>query len=163
MLYKATRGKSLLVLNQGAHLYIIESFNSSMDQFIINFNSIVHQGDIVVFRSTVPGQKDCFNKSLQISPQGMPHEKFLEHFSTTTHDWISFDAYNAIASKKLKSIKGGTTHCLNVYNMIVLRFDGHVAAQDCLHYACPRAMDFWNQLLFANLAGMAKITGAGSR
>jgi len=127
-----------------------------MEQFVQSFNTLGHPGDIVVFRNTVPGHASCFEHGSGISPPSMTHETFLERYYTTKYDWNLFDAYNGIAKQSLKNLQGGiTVHYLNVYNMTVLRADQHVAATDCLHYMLPGPVDFWNHLLFTNLADVA--------
>jgi len=57
----ATRQKTLLILNQGAHFHSIGSFTRSMDQFIDLYHSIAHPDDLLFFRSAVPGHKGCFD------------------------------------------------------------------------------------------------------
>mmetsp|Transcript_8397 Transcript_8397/g.18151 ORF Transcript_8397/g.18151 Transcript_8397/m.18151 type:complete len:455 (+) Transcript_8397:242-1606(+) len=151
--YNSTQNRTLLILNQGAHFHSVGSFSRSMEQFIESFNTLAHRGDVVVFRSTVPGHADCFDSNTSISPSDMTHEKFIERYGTTKYDWNLFDEYNAIAKRSLKDIRDGIiTHYLNVYNMTVLRADQHAAATDCLHYTLPGPVDFWNHLLFTNLA-----------
>ena len=153
-------GRTLLVLNQGAHFHSIETFQASFDWFVELFNKIANPRDIVVFRSTVPGHKDCFNPNPNISFADMTHDKFLEEFATNMYDWNLFDSYNRYAKEKMERDLSSkvTGHYLNVYNMTVLRFDQHVAANDCLHYTHPGPIDYWNHLLFTNLADMAKQT-----
>lgn len=155
--YNETKQKTLLILNQGAHFHSEETFSKSMDQFVTLFNSIAHPGDIVVFRATAPGHYDCWNSTLQILPPNMTHDKFLDLYGTNNYDWNLFDAYNQYAKRKIGDlVPTVTSHYLNIYNMTVLRPDEHVSAKDCLHYMHPGPIDFWNHLLFTNLADMAK-------
>jgi len=150
-------GRTLLVLNQGAHFHSMKTFRDSFDWFVDLFNKIARPRDIVVFRSTVPGHKDCFTRHNITLPK-MTYDKFLELYSTEMYDWNLFDSYNRYAKQKMERDLSSkvTGHYLNVYNMTVLRPDQHVAATDCLHYTHPGPIDYWNHLLFTNLADMAK-------
>ena len=60
LIYNETNTKTLVVLNQGAHFHSMENFSKSFDLFVKQFNSIAHPGDVVIFRSTVPGHHNCF-------------------------------------------------------------------------------------------------------
>eukprot|EP00980_Cylindrotheca_fusiformis_P012141 scaffold2936_cov113-Cylindrotheca_fusiformis.AAC.1 len=160
--YNDHQEKTLLVLNQGAHFHSVETFSNSIDEFVRNYNAMPHPGDIVVYRATVPGHKDCFNQDEpRISPLNMTYEKFLDRYSTTNYDWNLFDTYNRYAKTKLQRDLDPrvTFHYLNVYNMTVLRPDQHSSAKDCLHYSHPGPIDFWNHLLFTNLADMIELQG----
>jgi hypothetical protein len=154
-LYNSTMEKTLLLLNQGAHFHSVETYTKSMELFVRDFNTIGHDGDIVVFRNTVPGHARCFDGG--VTPiTSMTHDAFLDRYYTTNYDWNLFDRYNGIAKSSLTDIRSDVTvHYLNVYNMTVLRPDSHAAANDCLHYTLPGPVDFWNHLLFTNLADMA--------
>lgn len=155
--YDVNAGRTLIVLNQGAHFHSMETFRDSFDWFVELFNKIAIPRDIVVYRSTVPGHRDCFNARNTTIPE-MTHEKFMELFATDMYDWNLFDSYNRYAKQKMERDLSSkvTGHYLNVYNMTVLRPDQHVAAKDCLHYTLPGPIDYWNHLLFTNLADMAK-------
>jgi len=150
-------GRTLVVLNQGAHFHSMQTFRDSFDWFVELFNKIAIPRDIVVFRSTVPGHRECFI-GRNITVPEMTHEKFMELFATEMYDWNLFDSYNRYAKQKMERDLSSkvTGHYLNVYNMTVLRPDEHVAATDCLHYMHPGPIDYWNHLLFTNLADMAK-------
>ena len=51
-------------------------------------------------------------------------------------------------------------HVFDVYNMTALRSDGHRGGADCLHYAFPGPIDWWNHFLFTYLK---ELSGALSR
>lgn len=178
--YAQSSKRTLLLLNQGAHFHSVDTFRNSFDLFVQQFQTISvttttrrPNNDIVIFRNTAPGHKDCFHVKDDDdlhwrSPPNMTHDKFLDRFGTTLYDWNLFDAYNQHAKQALlegiiKSQQQTTTTTqnfqtilyLNIYNMTVLRPDGHSAANDCLHYTLPSAADFWNHLLFTNLADYA--------
>lgn len=152
-------GRALLILNQGAHFHSLETFASSLDQFVQSYNNISGSaGDIVVFRSTVPGHKNCYDTD-QIPVARMTHDKFLERYATDQYDWNLFDSYNQYAKTTLtRDLHSNVTfHYLNVYNMTVLRPDQHVSSIDCLHYLGPGPMDFWNHLLITNLMDIVSL------
>ncbi|KAG7337456.1 GDSL/SGNH-like acyl-esterase family protein [Nitzschia inconspicua] len=155
--YVRSSKKTLLVLNQGAHFHSIETFQKSFDLFVQQFNAVAHYDDIVVFRNTAPGHKDCFsvqNKTV-FFPNEMTHDIFLDRFATSLYDWNIFDDYNQLARKSLSSMQKSQSMYLNIYNMTILRPDGHSSENDCLHYMLPGPVDFWNHLLFTNLADLA--------
>lgn len=157
--YNATKDRTLVVLNQGAHFHSMETFAGSFDRFVSLFNTIAHPNDIVVFRTTVPGHFDCWNQfSPTITVENMTHDKFLERYATTMYDWNKFDSFNHYAKQRLLQDLTPTVikHYLNVYNMTVLRPDQHVRANDCLHYMPPGPIDFWNHLLFTNLVDLQR-------
>ena len=157
MLYNSSTERTLLVLNQGAHFHSTRTFTQSMDKFVSLFNSIAHPNDIVIYRATVPGHKDCTGENT-ISPTNMTHDLFLERYATDNYDWNLFDEYNRIAQAKLSELDSSIiTHYLNVYNMTVLRPDGHISGTDCLHYMPVGPIDFWNHFLFTNLEDLAKL------
>ena len=148
--------KTLLILNQGAHFHSKQTFRDSFDRFIELFNTIANPGDIVVFRNTVPGHKDCF-KGRNTTISNMTHDKFLDLYATNKYDWNLFDDYNKYAKETFEQgiTNTVTSHYMNVYNMTVLRPDQHVAAGDCIHYTEPGPADFWNHLMITNLADLA--------
>jgi len=149
----------LLLLNQGAHFHSVKTFSSSFDEFVKKFNTIAHPNDIVVFRSTVPGHKDCWNEfEPAIDTAEMTHDRFLERYATTKYDWNLFDEYNQYAREAMEKAltPSVVSFYLNVYNMTILRGDQHITKMDCLHYTPPGPVDFWNHLLVSNLADLAK-------
>ena len=150
-------GRALLVLNQGAHFHSMKTFADSFDRFVNLFNGIARPGDIVVFRATAPGHRDCWVRRNITIPE-MTHDLFLDLYSTGKYDWNLLDSYNMYAREKMEKDLTPTVmgHYLNVYNMTVLRPDQHVSAADCLHYMHPGPIDYWNHLLFTNLADIAK-------
>jgi len=151
--------RTLLLLNQGAHFHSTQTFKNSFDNFVDKFNTIARPDDIVVFRSTVPGHKDCYSEfEGSMAIEEMTHDKFLERFGTDKYDWNLFDEYNRYARDVMVTNLTNTVRSLylNVYNMTVLRPDEHISKTDCLHYAHPGPIDFWNHLLISNLADLAK-------
>jgi GDSL/SGNH-like Acyl-Esterase family found in Pmr5 and Cas1p len=159
--YQSSTKTTLLLLNQGAHFHSVETFQNSFDLFVKQLNAMVaHPKDIIVFRNTAPGHKDCFHvHSDAIAPPDLTHDTFLDRYGTTMYDWNLFDAYNQHAKTALSQISSNMTQTirmyLNIYNMTILRPDGHSAEKDCLHYTSPGPADFWNHLLLTNLADLA--------
>lgn len=154
--------RSLLVVNQGAHFHSLDTFQASYDLFLEGVRKVGRPEDILVFRSTVPGHINCLGskESPNIPPTNMTHDLFLKRYATTKYDWNLFDQYNQYAMEKLNQLSGSFSwrpQYLNVYNMTVLRPDQHVDAIDCLHYTHPGPIDYWNHLLFTNLADLAGI------
>mmetsp|Transcript_9405 Transcript_9405/g.10909 ORF Transcript_9405/g.10909 Transcript_9405/m.10909 type:complete len:123 (+) Transcript_9405:441-809(+) len=71
------------------------------------------------------------------------------------YGWHNFQHLNQytkdVIEKRHKAGDIPMIHVLDVYNMTALRHDGHVGGMDCLHYAWPGPLDWWNNLLFTYL------------
>jgi hypothetical protein len=80
----------------------------------------------------------------------MPYRSYDEYAisegNKTLYDWYLFEDYN----EYVKQTVGDVFHVLDVFNMTVLRKDGHGGGKDCLHYR-PGPGDWWNHLLFTQL------------
>ncbi len=48
-------------------------------------------------------------------------------------------------------------YAIDVYNMTALRSDGHRGGTDCLHYAYPGPIDWWNHFLFTYLKELSRV------
>jgi len=121
--------------------------------------------DIVWFRTSVPGHKDCDAENLS------PFKTYDEYVPTITevYSWDKFIDYNDYASRvirersKKNNLKGPAIDILDVYPMTVLRPDGHAGGadcvncgrDDCLHYSLPGPVDWWNHLMLSNLVDTA--------
>jgi hypothetical protein len=159
--YESSSARTLLILNQGAHFHSRESFQRNIDLFFPILDGINRPNDLVFFRATVPGHKDCFTGGFGIHPIDN-YTHYMELFNSTMYDWHLFDSYNQYVKQKIearqlrKEPNAVPVHYLNVFNLTVLRPDGHIAADDCLHYDNPGPIDWWNHLLFTNLISFTK-------
>jgi hypothetical protein len=102
------------------------------------------------------------------------YSTFIEGNEQSVRDewrWKRFFDYNDILVKMLEDRKSSLKHlhinstsleieALDVLPMTILRRDGHMGDEfrpraipegDCLHYALPGPVDWWNHLLFNNL------------
>jgi len=120
--------------------------------------------DIYFFRSTHPGHNGCEprnkNTDWAKGPQITPWKSYEEYNVSNTYDWDSFERYNAYAKQLIythnKEGQDPPIHFLDIYNMRVLRHDGHPAPADCLHYNNPGPVDWWNHLFFTYLENLLK-------
>ena len=70
----------------------------------------------------------------------------MEYQQTTQFDWNLFEHYNAHAAKRLSKLNNNYNntnnstiqmHLPDIYNMTILRQDGHTGGNDCVHYFDP--------------------------
>jgi hypothetical protein len=83
------------------------------------------------------------------------------------YDWNLMEGYNAHAARVLQerrraqlltpstSTKTTVIRLLNVWNATILRKDGHVGFDDCLHYNLPGPTDWWVHFWYAALQDLA--------
>lgn len=137
-----------LVINTGAHWHEdtygrkIADYTKIIDE-TVNFLK-PHQHLKTFFRTTVPGFANCgkHQNDQPLTSVGEA-EKFIQ--SNPFWDHTSFKAKNEIAINAFA--KAGFS-VLDAYTPSILRLDGHVDDNDCLHYALPGPMPHWNKLLF---------------
>jgi hypothetical protein len=152
----------LAVMNIGAHYHKMEHYKEDLDLLIQWLQEFDRPDDLYFFRTTMPGHKRCkprqprnfdWTQGVRESPLKTYHDYQL----TKTHDWNLFEDYNAYTRARLRS---STIRILDVFNMTILRHDGHSGGGDCLHYFTPGPVDFWNHLLYTHLKELAKRTRA---
>jgi hypothetical protein len=144
-----TEGRVLLVVNGGAHYHTFRGFREMLDDFADNFHPR-NSNDLIWFRTTGPGHKDCFNNTLGRFPAN--YSEFERFFGTSKFGWDQFQYFNAYAETRLHDT---SVRILRVHNMTALGVDGHKSATDCLHYELPGVVDWWNHLLYTNLLDLA--------
>ena len=146
---------TILVVNEGAHIYPMETFQNDIDDFFTkNIETSRRSDDMVIYRSTAPGHEHCENYSEPFTSQ----EEFKE---PTMYNWNMMTKYNDYVKSKLSSLSLMQNEneenrvklmYLDIYNMTILRPDGHSShGRDCLHYVIPGVPDYWNHLLYSNL------------
>uniref|UniRef100_A0A7S4HSR3 Trichome birefringence-like C-terminal domain-containing protein n=1 Tax=Odontella aurita TaxID=265563 RepID=A0A7S4HSR3_9STRA len=146
--------------------------------------------DIVIMRTTPPGHPDCTTAVrphaseeeflASFRPENIPIKK--NRLRTSQYRWDTFDDMDAYMKEKVAQHKsrreihlgpgpGPAVHLLDVVPLTRLRPDGHVSGPDnldplgkpefdCLHYALPGPIDWWNNLMFANLADLPPANAA---
>ena len=157
----ASPGHSILVANAGAHFHNIALFQEMLNKFVgflkeRNDTAQRKNNNIVFFRATSPGHKDCMNPRAASPLQTF--EEFDRDFQTDKYYWNLFPKFNDYAREH--SLGRQYYHFLNIYNMTALRPDGHVNSGDCLHYQLPSVIDWWNHLFFSSLIDIAESKGA---
>ena len=143
--YVDSHQQTLLVLNTGPHFHDTISFRHDFDRFLDRLDQVARQipknrHDMVVFRTSVPGHEDChrFTRPLDTPPPNISRQ----------YTWDLIPAFNEIARGMLSHRRHTPVDLLDVAPMTLLRPDGHL---DCLHYALPGPIDWWNAALLAQL------------
>lgn len=149
-------GRLLLVFNIGAHYQHLSFYQVDIDYLSQTLKGLSRPDDIYFFRTTVPGHYRC----IPVAPRSegavkhglsiVPYQSYHE-YNFSAYDpfsWFNFEAYNTYAKTRLPM------HMLDVYNMTLLRRDGHWGGMDCLHYRPMGPIDWWNHLLMTRLQSM---------
>ena len=172
--YLADKKRTILIVNAGAHIHRLESYQAAIDRFIQVFDGLNRANDIVLFRSLVPGHWECGRKGLK------PFQDFEEYFKDAqdhpnpneeVYTWSKFRLYNDYAVRALEKRRfrpserpQALMEVVDVFPMTVLRPDGHCSdefrppsylANDCLHYTLPGPIDWWTHLAFSHLLDVA--------
>jgi hypothetical protein len=157
--HKIKEGQVLLVLNGGPHYHARKAFQAMLDGFLSTFR-MRSPDDLIWFRTTAPGHKDCFHipdgQSGRNAPPISNYSTFQRLYEASRFGWNQFQYFNSYAEETLRNT---SIRLLNIHNMTALRPDGHPSATDCLHYSLPSVIDWWNHLLYSNLLDLANRTG----
>ena len=149
--YESSDKPTLLVVNMGTHFHAVDEFTSKLNDleaFLVETRKKggVRAKDVVVFRASAAGHKDCMNFNV-------PFKSASENVITTDHEWNLIPEYNILAKERLSKLE--KTYFLNTEPMTVLRPDGHRGSGDCLHYYLPGVPDWWNHLMVHKLSTSA--------
>mmetsp|Transcript_53677 Transcript_53677/g.79762 ORF Transcript_53677/g.79762 Transcript_53677/m.79762 type:complete len:664 (+) Transcript_53677:185-2176(+) len=172
--YASNPARTLLVANSGSHIHELSEFQQNFVAFLKMVDDTHRPQDIVFFRTTVPGHRDCLLEDIK------PYSDYTEYSETSTKlwDWHKIPYYNDYAAYTLDrrkhegnaelQISRARIELLDVMPMTVLRPDGHASGKDCngcgirkgklgdcLHYSLPGPMDWWSHLLYSNLRDIA--------
>jgi len=151
-------------------------FIEHIDRFQQETSSQDKRVDIVMFRTLVPGHYGCSVPGLKPFHDYEEYKKFVQYDKDSLEDkwnWNILLDLNDIVAKsiyKRKNLdllssqkdfsKKTLIEVLDIMPMTILRRDGHISDEfrpatvpdgDCLHYALPGPIDWWNHLLFSNL------------
>lgn len=138
---------TLLVLNTGLHSHTIGGYKIFIDNLVRWVNSSAVRSrtrDTLLFRLSVPGHPDC---AAAEKPLGSP-SMYIKNPEAEFAYWYNIEAYNAYTEMALRDTE---VRLLDVFPMTLLRPDGHISPNDCLHYANPGPCDWWNHLLLTQL------------
>jgi hypothetical protein len=172
--------RMLAILNIGAHYHEIKHFEEDLDTLFGWFDEFERPDDLIFFRSTPSGHKNCvpqiprqFNFTSGIRTK--PLQAYSNFKPDKTFDWNKFESYNMHTRNKLVDRRreretrlstnisaAADIRFLDVYNMTVLRHDGHTGGRDCLHYVEPGPIDWWNHLLYSHLQAIAAVEKSAS-
>jgi GDSL/SGNH-like Acyl-Esterase family found in Pmr5 and Cas1p len=167
----STNGRLAIIVNVGVHLHSMEAYKESfhriwdsLDQVLSKSKSTITKAPLIWFRNTNPGHSGCLPKDTggpikrsrvwRQPIDEMPFRNYQEYLPTQTNEynWNLVPEFNEYAKQNLPN----HVHYLNIYNMTVLRRDGHVGFGDCLHYYYPGPIDWWVHLWYSSLKDMAK-------
>jgi len=176
-----------IVINIGAHLGTdttrngLDLFHEAVALLFKWIDNTARPGkDIVFVRSTVVGHPQCepsfvatekdYRKGFQIKPLASYAEweslfrkqmRMEENSMYVHHGWEYFEYFNDYTKAVLKNFTAHHVHWVNVWNMTVLRRDGHNGANaifhDCLHYHNPGPVDWWVHIWYSQLVELASI------
>jgi len=175
-----SRRKTLMIASFGPHTYSEDRFSYIMTNFLTTLQTQLStrlNQDYIFYRTSVPGHDLCQRKE-----SNTPFKDFEEyrHTITSKFSWDLHDGFNDIAERLIDQFNeaqelNGHVHdipplrlinTLDIYPMTILRRDGHLGGKDCqdcslanscFHYSLPGPPDYWNHLLFSNLADIADI------
>ena len=166
------------------HIVCFQAFLNWIDSFPDTSNIITffrptipgHQ-DCMPFGNDTTELANC-NWSHPILQE--PHPSYDSYFSGLTqpgparfsYDWNIFEKFNqyskhVLENRTLQELspsssgeveakkKPRTIHWLNIFNSSVLRRDGHIGFNDCLHYYLPGPTDTWVHFFYSNLEDLA--------
>ena len=146
------------IFNIGAHYHKMEHYQEDMGLLLDLLKSLKRPQDLYMFRTTNPGHKKCGPRKPNRYPwkrgtRDRPLKKYQDYNATKKYDWNMFEHYNRYTLELLRERRNQLpiVHFLDIFNMTVLRQDGHIGSEDCLHYVMPGPIDWWNHLLFTYL------------
>ena len=171
--------RTLAIFNLGVHYHVLEHYQEDLEKLLFVLDELQRPQDLYFFRTSVPGHVDCqprkprsfnYTKGSRI----VPLATFEDYAATTMYNWNEMFDYNMHAKqvienrrkKRNNSVNENSSnitsqgfvakvHILDVLNMTILRHDGHIGGQDCLHYFLPGPPDWWNHLLYTVLVELA--------
>lgn len=155
--YNDDRNKpTLLLANTGSHTSFDENFRNDFNEFFVHLDDINRQKDVVLFRTSVPGHRECLLDNLE------PYHNYTQYRSTLSDSynpyegtdlpninaykafhWDNFLPYNKYVhnlldtrAAHLEKHPGAneqqiTIEMLDVVPMTILRPDGHASSPDC--------------------------------
>jgi hypothetical protein len=136
------------MVNTGVHHHNLTDYRKVVDDFFERISVI--KGATVVFRESVPGHENCMSYT---QPLGSKTDFVL----SSLYQWNLVPDFNAYVQEKVKAkrLDGVNVMILDVFEMSILRPDGHRSPKDCLHYFLPGTPDYWNHLLITELLAKA--------
>lgn len=150
--------RTAIILNFGAHMKTLEEFQGNVSTAFQWLDSLNRTNNYVVFRDLSPGHANCSRTfpptrwKTSLPPlKEIPFHNYSEWLQSGVSDvinWMSFDSFNAhvkqmLASRMTQQPDKQKVIYLNIFNSTLLRRDGHVWRNDCLHYAIPGPVDWW--------------------
>ena len=183
---KARDLSTAFLFNIGAHMGKMDKpiqFPEATEKIWEWIKNNTRSNDIVFLRNSVPGHPQCFpqepdnlwNYNWTKGTRVLPFESYDKFFpsmkeeTAVKYGWWRFEQYNKVWEeayvKRLECQKdegdrpAATILPLNVFNMTVLRPDGHFGGDDCLHYLIPGPVDWWVHHLYSQLGDLADARG----
>jgi hypothetical protein len=185
-------GRTLIVVNVGAHVHSVANFTTSFKNLLSTVDSgdLLSAEDLVFFRNSVPGHANCWPRGIRRDTywrdsvkdvlRDAPYHNYSEYQLSLSspyksnspenddpYDWNLLEEYNAYAARRLQErrqaqqqeattvVRTPVVRLLNIWNATILRKDGHVGFDDCLHYNLPGPTDWWVHLWYAALQDLA--------
>lgn len=156
--------RMLGVFNIGAHYHDETLYQEDLSKMLASISAVDRNQDLYFFRTTSPGHAYCeprkpwdFNwtKGVETKPFSSINEMRWDNVVARRWNWEKFQYHNKHTTETIEEKhRAGEIpmiHIFDVYNMTALRSDGHRGGTDCLHYATPGPVDWWNHFLFTYL------------
>merc|ERR1719335_919524 len=103
---------------------------------------------MVVYRLAAPGHADCEKHTQPFEDES---QFVLQDPPGKSYKWDMVPQFNSYVSSKFQELQKPNWMLLDIYQMTILRPDGHVGTpywnlelHDCLHYKSPGVPDWWN-------------------
>jgi hypothetical protein len=154
---------TVIIANTGAWMKGIENYTFAFHSILNWIDSLRSSNKILTFyRPTIPGHFHCepnapnidnikpadFNWTETVHQKPFLnyeeyHRKTNEILSSNEpieeYNWLEFESYNLYSKSVIENrmSEGTNIHWLNIFNSSVLRQDGHVGFNDCLHALLP--------------------------
>jgi hypothetical protein len=71
------------------------------------------------------------------------------------YNWNQIEHYNDYSYWMIQNRAMAKIHWLNIYPSAILRRDGHIGFQDCVHYYLPGPVDWWSHFFHSMLVDLA--------
>jgi len=162
--------RMLGVFNIGAHYHNETLYQEDLSKMLDLISAFDRNQDLYFFRTTSPGHAYCeprkpwdmdWTKGVETEPFSSIDEMRWDNVVARRWNWEKFQYHNKhtkdIMEEKHRTGKIPMVHIFDVYNMTALRSDGHRGGTDCLHYAYPGPIDWWNHFLFTYLKELSRV------
>jgi len=175
--------RTAIILNVGLWMKDLEEFRLGVNYAMKWIDRFETSKIIAFYRNALPGHAGCepsngsdvvegkaiskavrsfdWAQLVNVTPYHSYHDYKRASANRTSFNWAEAESYNNYAWEVLANRSGDNrlakVHWFNVFNITVLRRDGHIGFGDCVHYALPGPIDWWVHLFHSMLFDMARL------